>query len=97
MILTNILLTSLKKYVLFDKIDYGDYMKFKKVLLASDFDGTLKDDNGVITPDVKSAIADFMAQGGLFTVHGQDSSGLSLIQPRIHKCTGAFGQRRYGL
>lgn len=82
MILTNMLLISLKKYALFDKIDYGDYMKFKKVLLASDFDGTLKDDNGVITPDVKSAIADFMAQGGLFTVcTGRIYQGFHLYSP----------------
>ena len=31
-------------------------MKFQNVLIASDFDGTLKDDNGVITDDVKDAI-----------------------------------------
>lgn len=43
-------------------------MKFKNVLLASDFDGTLKNDNGEITPDVKKAIFDFMSQGGKFTV-----------------------------
>lgn len=41
---------------------------FKNVLLASDFDGTLKNDDGVITKDVKKAIADFMADGGKFTV-----------------------------
>lgn len=41
---------------------------FKNVLLASDFDGTLKNDDGVITEDVKKAIADFMAKGGKFTV-----------------------------
>ena len=27
-------------------------MKFKNVLIASDFDGTLKNDEGIITPDV---------------------------------------------
>lgn len=43
-------------------------MIFENVLLASDFDGTLKTDDGVITEDVKSAIADFMSNGGKFTV-----------------------------
>ena len=43
-------------------------MKFKNVLLASDFDGTLKNDEGVITPDVIAAIKYFMSEGGLFTV-----------------------------
>ena len=35
-------------------------MKFNNVLLASDFDGTLKNDAGIITDDVKSAIKYFM-------------------------------------
>ncbi len=57
-------------------------MKFKKVLLASDFDGTLKDDNGVITDDVKSSIKDFMARGGLFTVcTGRIYQGFHLYSP----------------
>ena len=43
-------------------------MKFKNVLLASDFDGTLKNDDGIITDDVKSAIRYFMDNGGKFTV-----------------------------
>ncbi len=43
-------------------------MKFKNVLLASDFDGTLKNDDGVITDDVILAIQNFMAEGGSFTV-----------------------------
>ena len=43
-------------------------MIFKNVLVASDFDGTLKNDNGEITTDVKSAIANFMDKGGYFTV-----------------------------
>ena len=43
-------------------------MKFKNVLLASDFDGTLKTDDGIITDDVKKAISGFMVQGGFFTV-----------------------------
>ncbi len=43
-------------------------MKFKNVLLASDFDGTLKNDDGIITPDVISAIKYFIKEGGYFTV-----------------------------
>ncbi len=43
-------------------------MKFKNVLLASDFDGTLKNDDGTITDDVKKAIVFFMENGGKFTV-----------------------------
>ncbi|MBR0535900.1 MAG: Cof-type HAD-IIB family hydrolase [Clostridia bacterium] len=43
-------------------------MNFKNVLLASDFDGTLKNDDGIITDDVKSAISRFMSNGGYFTV-----------------------------
>lgn len=43
-------------------------MKFKNVLLASDFDGTLKNDSGVITPDVIEAIKYFIKEGGFFTV-----------------------------
>ena len=57
-------------------------MKFKNVLLASDFDGTLKNDDGVITDDVKSAISDFMAKGGLFTVcTGRIYQGFHLYSP----------------
>lgn len=49
--------------------DNGDiFMKFEKVLLASDFDGTLKNDDGIITDDVISAIQYFMSEGGNFTV-----------------------------
>lgn len=43
-------------------------MKFKNVLLASDFDGTLKNDSGIITPDVIDAIKYFIKEGGFFTV-----------------------------
>lgn len=43
-------------------------MKFNKVLLASDFDGTLKNDDGVITESDIKAIQSFMADGGSFTV-----------------------------
>lgn len=43
-------------------------MKFKNVLFATDFDGTLKNDDGVISVRDKDAIAYFMSEGGLFTV-----------------------------
>ena len=57
-------------------------MKFEKVLLASDFDGTLKNDNGEITDDVISAIRYFMAEGGLFTVcTGRIYQGFHLYSP----------------
>ena len=35
-------------------------MKFDKVLIASDFDGTLKNDDGIITDDVINAIKYFL-------------------------------------
>ncbi len=57
-------------------------MKFNKVLLASDFDGTLKNDNGVITEDVKTAIKYFMKKGGKFTVcTGRIFQGFHLYDP----------------
>lgn len=43
-------------------------MKFKNVLLASDFDGTLKNDNGEITKKDIEAIKYFIEEGGYFTV-----------------------------
>lgn len=43
-------------------------MKFKNVLLASDLDGTLRNDKGEMTDDVKSAIRYFISEGGKFTV-----------------------------
>ncbi len=43
-------------------------MKFKNVLLASDFDGTLADSGGKIPESVISAIKYFMSEGGRFTV-----------------------------
>ena len=57
-------------------------MKFENVLLASDFDGTLKNDNGEITDDVKSAIKYFMENGGKFTVcTGRIFQGFHLYNP----------------
>lgn len=58
-------------------------MKFQNVLLASDFDGTLKNDDGVITEDVKSAIKYFMKNGGKFTVcTGRIFQGFHLYDPK---------------
>ena len=57
-------------------------MKFQNVLIASDFDGTLKDDNGVITDDVKDAIKYFISRGGRFTVcTGRIYQGFHLYDP----------------
>ena len=41
-------------------------MKYK--LIASDFDGTLADSHGRISPENEAAIADYIAAGGIFTV-----------------------------
>ncbi len=43
-------------------------MKFENVLIATDFDGTLKNDEGIITPDVIDKIKYFISEGGKFTV-----------------------------
>lgn len=57
-------------------------MKFKNVLLASDFDGTLKNDDGIITNQDKEAIAYFMSEGGYFTVcTGRSYQGFHLYSP----------------
>lgn len=56
--------------------------KFEKVLIASDFDGTLKNDDGIITADVRSAIAYFISEGGYFTVcTGRTYQGFHLYDP----------------
>lgn len=56
--------------------------KFEKVLIASDFDGTLKDDEGNITKEVRNAIAYFIAEGGYFTVStGRTFQGFHLYDP----------------
>lgn len=56
--------------------------KFEKVLIASDFDGTLKNDDGIITDDVRSAIAYFISEGGYFTVcTGRTYQGFHLYDP----------------
>lgn len=57
-------------------------MKFKNVLLASDFDGTLKNDEGIITKQDREAIAYFMREGGFFTVcTGRSYQGFHLYSP----------------
>ncbi len=57
-------------------------MKFNNILLASDFDGTLKTDDGVITDDVKKAISGFISEGGFFTVcTGRIYQGFHLYNP----------------
>ena len=56
--------------------------KFEKTLIASDFDGTLKNDDGVITDDVKEAIAGYISEGGYFTVcTGRTYQGFHLYDP----------------
>ncbi len=58
-------------------------MKFENVLIASDYDGTLYNNEGIITAEVRDKIAYFIANGGRFTVstgrtyqgfHAYDSS-----------------------
>lgn len=43
-------------------------MKFDNCLIASDYDGTLYNKEGVVTPQVREKIAYFIANGGRFTV-----------------------------
>ncbi len=43
-------------------------MKFKNVLIASDYDGTLYNSEGIITRQVREKIAYFIENGGRFTV-----------------------------
>ncbi len=57
-------------------------MKYKNVLIASDFDGTLKTDDGIITDEVKDTIKYFMSEGGKFTVcTGRIYQGFHLYSP----------------
>lgn len=57
-------------------------MKFKNVLIASDFDGTLKNDDGIITADVIEKIQYFIKNGGYFTVcTGRIFQGFHLYSP----------------
>ncbi len=70
-------------------------MKFKNVLLASDFDGTLKNDDGIITQDVIDKIKYFISEGGYFTVcTGRCRQGFHLYNPEyinapVLLCNGA--------
>lgn len=43
-------------------------MKFENVLIASDYDGTLYNEEGIITAEVRDKISYFIANGGRFTV-----------------------------
>ena len=43
-------------------------MKFKNVFIASDYDGTLYNSEGIITAEVRDKISYFIANGGRFTV-----------------------------
>jgi Cof subfamily protein (haloacid dehalogenase superfamily) len=65
--------------------------KFDKVLLASDFDGTLKDDNGVITKDVLDAVRYFQENGGFFTLAtGRTYQGLRLYDNSVYNAPALF-------
>lgn len=56
--------------------------KFDKVLIASDFDGTLKNDAGEISKANRNAIAYFISEGGYFTVStGRTYQGFHLYDP----------------
>ncbi len=73
----------MKNAAFFDNIYVVINMIFKNVLLASDFDGTLKNDEGVITPDVIDAIGRFMEKGGIFTVcTGRIFQGFHMYNPK---------------
>lgn len=43
-------------------------MKFENVLIASDYDGTLYNNEGIVTDEVRDKIAYFISEGGRFTV-----------------------------
>ncbi|MCR5485323.1 MAG: HAD-IIB family hydrolase [Clostridiales bacterium] len=59
-------------------------MKFKNVLIASDFDGTLKNDSGEVTADVIEAIRCFKDNGGYFTLStGRTYQGLTLYDNSV--------------
>ena len=67
-------------------------MKFKNVLLASDFDGTLADCNGKIPESVISAIKYFMSEGGRFTVcTGRIFQGQEYVEYIRHIAIGEMG------
>lgn len=56
-------------------------MKFDNVLIASDYDGTLYNNEGIITAEVRDKIAYFIANGGKFTVStGRTFQGFSAYE-----------------
>ena len=72
-------------------------MKFKNVLLASDFDGTLKNDEGIITPDVIEKIKYFISEGGYFTVcTGRIHQGFHLYNPEYINAPVLLGNGAMG-
>ncbi len=57
-------------------------MKFSGCLIASDYDGTLYNSEGVITQQVRDKIAYFIANGGRFTVStGRTIRGFHAYEP----------------
>ena len=61
---------------------HGDYMKFKNVLFATDFDATLTDSGGKIPQKNIDAIRYFISEGGRFTVcTGRSYLGFHLYSP----------------
>ena len=57
-------------------------MKFENILIASDYDGTLYNDEGIITAEVRDQIAYFIANGGRFTVStGRTYQGFHAYEP----------------
>ena len=70
--------------------------KFNNVLLASDFDGTLANEQGLITDDVKAALRYFISEGGRFTVStGRTYMGFHKYDPTyinapVLLCNGAM-------
>ncbi len=70
--------------------------KFDHVLLASDFDGTLANEQGLITDSVKEALRYFIAEGGKFTVStGRTYMGFHKYDPQyinapVLLCNGAM-------
>lgn len=58
--------------------------KYAGCLLASDYDGTLTDDAGLIPEAVRSKIGEFIAEGGLFTVcTGRTKQGFHAFSPQL--------------
>ena len=58
--------------------------KFSGCFLASDYDGTLIDNGGVLQPQVRSALEYYVSEGGLFTVcTGRTGQGFHLNDPGI--------------